>query len=138
MKRAAHVLALLMALSWPRGALGDGLQFIDYRLGGMEIQATSPWTDGYDEYVDGPGPPEFGGRVYVRSYHVQGPDWTGPTAFYSQDAHGPIPWGGSTTWDPIYLWAQDSSPIGNRYPLRASIYNTDGLPRTVLTLDYVP
>lgn len=42
---------------------------------------------------------------YTSVYHINGPDWSGPTGLYRYDYQSPLAPYESTDWQPIYLWA---------------------------------
>jgi len=119
---------------------GFAVSFGSYGVGGIVVSSWWAATDGYDGTpFDMPAWVQSG-HVYMGSYHENGPSWSGPTGFYEYDIRASVPWGGSTTWDPIYLWAQDSSSVGDRLLARAVPFEGGSFPgwRLVLALDYVP
>jgi len=107
--------------------------------GGFSFGTSPGATDGYDE-----GMPVFDWtqweEVYLELYRANGPNWTGPTGFYSADPEAPIPAGGSKTWWDIYLWSYNYiPPLGNRVGVWYTWNDKPPLGYTgILTIDYVP
>ena len=127
-----YIIALAVT---PVFAVGFGI----YSVGGIAVSAGGIATDGYDGTPFDMRASIQSGHIYMGSYHENGLGWSGLTGFYTMDTRAGVPLGSNTIWDPIYLWAQDSSQIGDRLltTTEPEAYPAPGW-RLVLTLDYVP
>lgn len=103
---------------------------------GCIIGAYPSMHDGWDGW----GPVSLQGRnsVFVLLYRQNGPGWTGPTGFYSDDPEAPIPYGGSKTWWDMCLWAQGYTVPGNTITVWINNVNRPFNLLGRLVIDYVP
>ena len=136
--------ALLVVLQM--GAVGGGRGNWSLNIGpgapalsGVHIGCRPGSADGYD----GQSPARLWGTtgIAILLYRENGPGWSGPTGFYSEDFESPIPVGGSKTWWDIYLWAQNYTPPESRTELEIGTDNAIWPPdqfRRKIVLDYVP
>lgn len=99
------------------------------------------WQDGYDEFMQ-PFDVMARAGIYLQHFRTNGPDWSGPTGFYTTDRESPIPDGESHTWWDIRLWAYDfTPPLGSGDRVGTFYVNDVPAPNGYwghLVLDYVP
>jgi hypothetical protein len=99
------------------------------------------WPGSADGYDGQPLASLYGTQgVGVLLYRQNGPEWAGPTGFYSQDYESPIPPGGSKRWWNIYLWCQNYSAPADRVEFLIGPEGPGPVPGYTarLVLDYVP
>jgi hypothetical protein len=106
--------------------------------GGPKLGVRPDATDGYDGQPVGDMTQVYYG-TFAALYRQTGPDWSGPTGFCS-DFMAPIPPGTSKTWNDIYLWSWNWTPVQNNLVgigFTSFNFAPDGY-WAELVIDYVP